>query len=220
MTPISRAALAVAVVCLACAGSGNEQSNAVLLQPGDSLYQTQAPDTFHVRFATTEGEFTAEIYRDWAPLGADRLYNLVRAGYYAGNRFFRVVPGFMVQFGIHGDPAVNAAWADQRIDDDPVLQTNQRGTLVFAMAGPNTRTTQLFINYSDNPQLDAMGFAPLGRITDGMTIVDRLYGEYGEAAPAGRGPDQRRIRAEGTEYLQRSFPELDYIESAEIVQSP
>lgn len=219
MPSITRAVLAASLVALpACAGGSDVQTSSALLQPSDSLFQAQAPDTFDVRFSTSEGEFTVRVFRDWAPLGADRFHNLVRAGYYDANRFFRVVPGFMAQFGIHGDPAVNEAWSEARIQDDPVTHSNERGTIVFATAGPNTRTTQLFINFQDNPQLDGMGFAPFGRVTDGMMIVDRLYGEYGEAAPAGRGPDQSRIKVDGNEYLERAFPELDYVQSAEIIE--
>lgn len=206
---------AIVLLLAGCAGAETE-TDGVLLQPGDSSFQAQAPDTFRVQFATSEGDFTAEIYREWAPQGADRFYNLVRAGYYDGNRFFRVIPGFMAQFGIHGEPAVNEAWAESRIPDDPVQQTNARGTIVFAMAGPDTRTTQLFINFANNEQLDGMGFAPFGRIIEGMDIVDRINGEYGEGAPRGRGPDQVRLRAEGNDYLRSSFPNLDYIESARI----
>ncbi len=141
----------------------------------------------------------------------------MKSGYFADARFFRVIPGFMAQFGIHGDPHVAAAWRDATIADDPVRQHNSRGAVSFATAGPGTRTTQLFINYGDNRQLDGMGFAPFGRVVEGMDVVDRLYGAYGEGAPRGRGPDQGRIQVEGNAYLEREFPQLDYVRVASIV---
>ncbi len=185
--------------------------------PSSAVMAARAPATFRARFETGKGAFVIEVQRDWAPLGADRFYNLVKSGYYDGVRFFRVIPGFMAQFGIHGDPQVSAAWRDARIPDDPVRQRNARGMVSFATAGPGTRTTQLFINYRDNSQLDGMGFAPFGRVAEGMDVVDRLYGGYGEGAPSGRGPDQGRIQAEGNAYLERAFPELDQVRRATIV---
>src|SRR5919108_2576705 len=156
--------------------------------PTDSAFAAPAPDSFRARFSTTKGDFVIEVHRAWAPRGADRFYNLVRSGFYNGVRFFRVMPGFMAQFGIHGDTAVTTAWRDQRIPDDPVRRTNVRGMATFATAGPGTRTTQIFINYGNNDRLDAMGFAPFGQVVEGMDVVDKLYGGYGEAAPQGRGP--------------------------------
>jgi peptidyl-prolyl cis-trans isomerase A (cyclophilin A) len=156
------------------------------------------------------------VHRAWAPHGADRFYNLVRAGYYDGVRFFRVLPGFMAQFGIHGDPVVSAAWRDQRIPDDPVRRTNVRGMVSFATAGPGTRTTQVFINFANNDRLDAMGFSPFGQVVEGMEVVDQLYADYGEGQPRGRGPDQGRMQAEGNAYLARQFPKLDTVKSARI----
>jgi peptidyl-prolyl cis-trans isomerase A (cyclophilin A) len=179
--------------------------------------QAQAPATFRARFETSEGDFVVEVHREWAPRGADRFYNLVRSGYFDGVRFFRVLQGFVAQFGIHGDPAVSALWREQRIPDDAVRQTNARGTLTFATAGPNTRTTQLFINYRNNPGLDQSGFAPFGQVVEGIEVVDRLHAGYGEGAPAGRGPDQGRIQAEGNAYLERAFPDLDYVRRAALV---
>jgi peptidyl-prolyl cis-trans isomerase A (cyclophilin A) len=154
------------------------------------------------------------VHRAWAPLGADRFYNLVRSGFYDGTRFFRVLPGFMAQFGIHGDTAVTAAWRERRIADDPVRRTNLRGMVTFATAGPGTRTTQIFINYGSNDRLDGMGFAPFGEVVQGMDVVDQLYGAYGEGAPRGRGPDQYRLNLEGERYLARQFPKLDKINKA------
>ena len=176
-----------------------------------------APDTFQVRFETTAGEFVVEARREWAPRGVDRFYNLAREGFFDGVRFFRVIVGFMAQFGISGNAEVAAAWQTTRIEDDPVSQSNTRGRVTFATAGPGTRTTQLFINYADNSRLDGMGFAPIGEVISGMDVVDALHAGYGEGAPRGRGPDQGRIQREGNAYLEREFPELDWVRSATLV---
>jgi peptidyl-prolyl cis-trans isomerase A (cyclophilin A) len=170
-----------------------------------------------VRFETTKGRFVVEVTRAWAPRGADRFFNLVRAGYYDDVAFFRVIEGFMVQFGIHGDPAVNSVWREARIPDDPVSQSNGRGMVTYAMAGPDTRTTQLFISFKDNAFLDAQGFAPFARVVEGMTVVDSLYSGYGEGAPRGMGPDQGRAQGEGNAYLRGSFPRLDFVKTARVV---
>jgi peptidyl-prolyl cis-trans isomerase A (cyclophilin A) len=177
----------------------------------------QAPATFKVNFDTSKGPFEVTVHRDWAPNGADRFYNLVKAGFYDDVRFFRVIPGFMAQFGIHGNPAVMTAWRRAPIKDDPVKQSNKRGYVVFATAGPNTRTTQLFINFGDNAGLDKQGFAPFGQVTKGMDVVDKIYDGYGEGAPRGKGPEQGRIQSEGNAYLTKEFPKLDYIKTAKIV---
>ena len=178
----------------------------------------KAPESFKARFETTKGSFTIEVTRALSPNGADRFYNLVRSGYFTDLAFFRVIPGFMCQFGIHGDPKVAAAWQKARIPDDPVKSSNVRGAITFATAGPNTRTTQLFINFGDNARLDGMGFSPFGKVTEGMDVVDKIDGEYGEGAPQGRGPSQQRIQTEGNAYLKKDFPNLDYIKSASILQ--
>ncbi|TNF32101.1 MAG: peptidylprolyl isomerase [Deltaproteobacteria bacterium] len=186
-----------------------------------SKLNEQAPDSFKVKLVTTKGDVVVEVHRDWAPRGADRFYNLVKNGYYTDIAFFRVIQTprpFMAQFGISGDPALNPIWREARIDDDPVKETNTRGRITFATAGPNTRTTQLFINYGNNSNLDGMGFAPFGEVVSGMEVVDSLYGGYGEGSPRGRGPDQGKLQAEGNPYLKASFPELDYLKSAEIAQ--
>lgn len=175
----------------------------------------RAPETYKVRFETTKGVFTLEVTRAWAPLGADRFYNLVKSGFYDGARFFRVLPGFVVQFGIPGDPALARQWRSANIADDPVKQSNTPGSITFATAGPGTRTTQVFINLANNAGLDGQGFAPFGRIVEGMDVVGQLYSGYGEGAPHGRGPDQGRVQSEGNAYLERSFPKLDYIKKAE-----
>src|SRR6185503_800810 len=184
--------------------------------PADPAFATQAPDSFRARFATTKGDFVIAVHRAWAPLGADRFYNLVRSGFYDGVRFFRVMPGFMAQFGIHGDTAVTTAWLERRIQDDPVRRTNVRGMVTFATGGPGTRTTQIFIHYGNNDRLDGMGFAPFGQVVEGMEVVDQLYGAYGEGAPSGRGPDQFRLNVEGEKYLARQFPKLDKINKATV----
>ena len=176
----------------------------------------QAPATYKVKFDTSKGVFVVEVTRAWAPKGADRFYNLVKNGFYDNVRFFRVVSGFMVQFGINGDPATMARWRTAQIGDDPVTQSNKRGTITFATAGPNTRTSQVFINFADNSNLDGMGFAPFGRVVSGMNVVDALNAEYGEGAPRGRGPDQSRLQSEGNAYLAKEFPRMDFIKKATI----
>jgi peptidyl-prolyl cis-trans isomerase A (cyclophilin A) len=177
----------------------------------------KAPETFKVQFDTTKGKFTIEVTRSLSPNGADRFYNLVRSGYFKDVAFFRVVPGFMCQFGIHGDPAVSAKWREANIGDDLVKGSNTRGTITFATAGPNTRTTQLFINFGNNTGLDGQGFSPFGKVIDGMDVVDKINGEYGDGAPYGRGPAQGRLQMEGNAYLKKDFPNLDYIKSATIL---
>ena len=178
-------------------------------------FAVQAPDSFRAKFETSAGDFVIAVQRRWAPKGADRFYNLTRSGYYDGVRFFRVISGFMVQFGIHGDPAVSAAWREQRIPDDRVNSTNGRGRVTFATAGPGTRTTQVFINFGNNDAIDDVH--PFDHLAERMDVVDRLYAGYGEGAPRGRGPDQGRIQAEGNSYLERAFPRMDYVKRARIV---
>jgi cyclophilin family peptidyl-prolyl cis-trans isomerase len=176
----------------------------------------QAPASYKVKFDTSKGPFVVQVTRDWAPQGADRFYNMVKSGFFDNTRFFRVVSGFMVQFGINGDPAVMAQWRDSPIPDDKVTQSNKRGFITFATSGPNSRTTQVFINFADNSRLDQMGFSPFGQVTTGMNVVDQLYGGYGEGAPNGRGPDQGRIQREGNAYLTRDFGNMDYVKKATI----
>ena len=178
----------------------------------------QAPATFNANFDTSKGLFVITVHRDWAPNGADRFYNLVKNGFYDDVRFFRVIDGFMAQFGIHGTPAVASAWQNASIKDDPGKQSNKRGFVTFATRGPNTRTTQLFINFGDNAGLDKQGFSPFGEVTKGMDVVDKIYNGYGEGAPRGKGPDQGRVQAEGNAYLAKDFPKLDYIKTATIAK--
>ena len=176
----------------------------------------QAPATYKARFDTTKGVFVVEVTRAWAPRGADRFYNLVKNGFYDNTRFFRVISGFMVQFGINGDPNIMARWRTAQISDDPVTQSNTKGMVTFAMAGPNTRTSQVFINFADNSRLDQSGFSPFGRVVSGMNVVEAINAEYGEGAPNGRGPNQSRIQSEGNAYLSKDFPRMDYIKKATI----
>ena len=208
--------LALAAACSAGDSPGTRANP--LASPDPNAISAAAPDSFRVAFETSKGRFVVQAHRDWAPRGVDRFYHLVRLGYFDDVRFFRVLRGFMAQFGAHGDPAVNEAWEPLRLQDDPVKESNRRGTVSFATGGPNTRTTQLFINYVDNRNLDAMGFAPIGEVVEGMAVVDSLYGDYGEGPPGGFGPDQGRITSEGNEYLAKSFPRLDYIKTARILQ--
>jgi len=178
----------------------------------------QAPATYKVRFDTSAGVFVIQVTRDWAPLGADRFYNLVKNGYYDETRFFRAISGFMVQFGISGDPALNTVWRNARLGVDPVKQGNKPMRISYAMGGtPDTRTTQVFINFRDNSaSLDKLGFASFGEVVEGQDVVNRIFTGYGEGAPRGSGPEQGRIQSEGNAYLMKSFPKLDYIKKATI----
>ena len=179
-----------------------------LLHP--STLKVTAPDEFEVTFKTTAGDFVVKVTRAWAPLGADRFYNLVKHGFFTDAAFFRVVPGFVVQFGLSPNPAVNAAWEKAAIKDDPVIQSNHTGFLTFATAGPNTRTTQLFISLGENARLDSMGFSAFGQVTTGMDVVQKIFSGYGES------PDQAQITTVGKPYLDKSFPKLDHIISATV----
>ena len=186
------------------------ERRALLLAPEHDYWGQPAPATFTVSIETTKGTFVVAMDRALAPKGVDRFYRLVQAGYYDDSRFFRVVPGFIAQFGIPGDPAVSAVWKDRAMTDDSVRATNVRGTIAFAMTGPNTRTTQVFISLVDNTRLDAQGFSPLGRVVEGMEVVDRLYGGYGETAGGGmRAGNQSRMMTEGNRHLDRDYPQLD-----------
>jgi peptidyl-prolyl cis-trans isomerase A (cyclophilin A) len=203
----------LSLVALAC----ETQREATIGLPSATDSAGRAPDVYRARFETSKGTFVVETRRVWAPRGADRFHQLVQTGFFDNTRFFRVVTGFMVQFGVHGDPAVNAAWDALRIADDSVTQSNTRGMVSFATAGPGTRTTQLFINLVDNRSLDGMGFSPFGRVVEGMEVVDSLYADYGDGPPGGFGPDQMRLAREGNDYLARQFPKLDFIRAARLV---
>jgi len=207
--------LLFAILITGLAGAPLLAGNEALMDP--STLGTQAPDNYQVKFETSAGDFLIEVTRELAPRGADRFYNLVKHGFYDDVRFFRVVPNFVVQFGLNGDPEVSKVWSQANIDDDPVKGSNTKGTITFATAGPNTRTTQVFINLRDNSRLNGMGFSPFGKVTEGMEIVEKLYAGYGDGPPSGRGPNQGRITAQGNAYLKESFPDLDYIKAATIV---
>jgi peptidyl-prolyl cis-trans isomerase A (cyclophilin A) len=178
----------------------------------DTMWPETAPDTFKVKFECTNGEFTVECTKKWAPLGVERFYQLVREGFFDNAGFFRVVPNFVVQFGLAADPQVTAKWRTKTLKDDPVVQTNAPGTLTFATSGPNSRTTQLFINLANNARLDGMGFSPFGKVIEGMDVVQKINSEYGER------PQQGMITAEGSAYLKKNFPNLDYITKATLVK--
>ncbi len=210
------------VALLAGCGEENRQQNTAavdpLLDPSAAVWQESAPDTFTVAIETTKGTFATQVVREWAPIGADRFYNLVRHGFYDDSRFYRVVSGFIVQFGLPGNPEVTPHWLDATMVDDPVEASNVRGTIAYAMTGPDTRTTQVYISLVDNTRLDEQGFTPFGRIVEGMDVVDQLYGGYGENAGGGlRRGDQSKIYAEGNAHLDRDFPELDRLINATVV---
>jgi peptidyl-prolyl cis-trans isomerase A (cyclophilin A) len=209
--------LCLGILLLAApAGADTTAGGAPVPSPKDAT--ATAPATYKVKMATTKGDFTIEVHRDWAPLGADRFYNLVKLGYYDDVAFFRVVKGFMVQLGISGNPAANRVWRTASFQDDPSgKKSNTKGMVTFATAGPDMRTTQIFINYGNNARLDSMGFAPFGKVVDGMKVVDAIEGMYGEGAPEGRGPQQERIQMGGNDYLKKDFPKLDYVKKATIV---
>ena len=209
--PLAAAALAL----IGCSSSDDtkkaeKSSAAPVIEP--------VPDVFHVKLDTSKGVIDIEVHRDWAPIGAKHFHQLVKSGFYDGVRFFRVVRGFVVQFGINGDPQTNAMWASATLPDDPVKEHNVAGTVTYAMRGPATRNTQIFINLADNRKsLDSQGFAPIGKVVDGMPVVLDLYSSYGDMPPMGQGPDPIRLQQQGNDYLDTHFPRLDFIKKA-IVQ--
>jgi peptidyl-prolyl cis-trans isomerase A (cyclophilin A) len=209
--------LAAVLMC----GAAFAQEKAAPVKPNvmdPASLKARAPETFKAKFTTTKGDFVIQVTRAWAPNGADRFYNLVRSGFFKDAAFFRVLSGFMAQFGIPADPAVARVWMQANITDDPVKASNKRGFVTFAQTSArNSRSTQLFINYGDNSRLDADRFAPFGEVVEGMDVVDKFYSGYGEGAPGGAGPDQGRLQSQGKAYLDRNFPKLDHIISATIV---
>lgn len=217
--PIWMPAHAAMVIMLAMiAGCASPPAGSALLDPRHPLWRERAPAEFRVRVETSKGPFVIAAHRAWAPTGADRFYDLVRAGFFDDSRFFRVRAGFIVQFGIAGDPAVAAVWRSETIPDDSARRSNTRGLVSYAMTGPNTRTTQLFINLADNSRLDAEGFAPIGEVIEGMDVVDRLYSGYGEDAGGGmRGGKQGPIFEGGNAYLDRAYPLLDKLIRARVI---
>ncbi len=186
--------------------------------PGEQAKQPPkpVPGLYRVRLETNKGNVVIEVHKDWAPEGAERFHRLVQQGFYDGARFFRVVRDFVVQFGIAGDPRVNARWRGLTIKDDPVRESNRHGFVTFATSGPNTRTTQVFINLNDNVRLDKLGFAPFGQVVEGMDVVDSFWKFYGDGPPKGSGPDQEQIERRGNAYLEEKFPRLDYILKARL----
>jgi peptidyl-prolyl cis-trans isomerase A (cyclophilin A) len=205
---IAAVAGAALVTGSAVAGQSAPSQTSKLSNP--AALTEKAPDTFKAKFDTSKGVFVVQVHRDWAPLGADRFYNLVKNGFFDECRFFRVVPNFMVQFGINGNPSVQAAWRGANLRDDPVKQSNKKGFITFATAGPNSRTTQVFINFKDNGGLDGQGFAPFGQVTSGMDVVEKITSQYGEM------PNQGSIQTQGNAYLNKEFPKLDYIKKATV----
>jgi len=189
-----------------------------LLNP--ALANAKAPETFKVKFTTTQGDFTVQVTRAWSPLGADRFYNLAKHHFFDGCAFFRVLTGFVAQFGLNPNPKVTQAWDSANIKDEPVKQSNLRGYLTYAKGGPNTRSTQFFINLADNPRLDPMGFPAFGQVIEGMDVVDKFYAGYGEGAPDGKGPNQGLITQKGKAYLDAGFPKLDKILTAAVEAPP
>ena len=185
-------------------------------EPAAPAKVEHAPDVFRVKFETSKGDFVIQVNKEWAPMGVDRFFELVQSKFFDGGRFYRVMPRFMVQFGINGDPKVSELWANARMKDDPVKQSNTKGKITFATSGPSSRTTEVFINYVDNARLDKQGFAPIGEVVSGMDVVEKFYSGYGDVMPRGNGPSQPRIETEGNAYLEKDFPRLDYIKKATV----
>jgi peptidyl-prolyl cis-trans isomerase A (cyclophilin A) len=211
-TQIMKAILTLALVASFCGLA--LAADEALMDP--SALNEQAPDQYNVTFKTSKGEFVIAVNRAWAPLGADRFYNMVTHGFYDQARFFRVVPNFVVQWGMPADPEVGAVWRDAPIKDEEVKESNLQRYITFAKGGPDSRTTQVFINLRDNARLDGMGFPPFGKVIEGWEIVEKLYSGYGEGGPRGRGPSQELIGKQGNVYLEADFPKLDYIESTTV----
>jgi peptidyl-prolyl cis-trans isomerase A (cyclophilin A) len=208
---LALSAVALAMPVAAHAQAAAPTPAAKLRNP--AMMTEQAPATYKARFDTSAGVFVIQVTREWAPIGADRFYNLVKNGFYDDVRFFRVLDGFMAQFGMSGNAGITAAWRTAQLKDDPVKQSNKRGFVTFAKTSePNSRTTQVFINFVDNAQLDAQGFAPFGQVTEGMDVVDKLYSGYGRS----NVPDQARITKEGNAYLMKNYPRLDYVKKATV----
>ena len=204
----------VALVLAGCSSSGTKSSGEAPRKPE----RVKPPETYRVRFDTTQGPFVVEVQREWAPRGADRFFELVQGRFYDGARLFRVRPKFVAQFGISADPKSNELWRQLRLADDPVKQSNLRGFVSYATDGPNTRTTQVFINLADNKRLDARGFSPFGKVVEGLDAVDRFY-SYGEVQSlGGAGPDTAKMESLGDDYIQRSFPRMDQIKTARVIE--
>jgi peptidyl-prolyl cis-trans isomerase A (cyclophilin A) len=205
-------AVAVAVTLAGCSSSDTPKQAEAPKAPPKS---EKAPDVFNAVLDTSRGKVVIEFHRDWAPIGVDHVFALLQTGFYDGIRFFRVTRAY-VQFGINGTPDTNALWSSATLPDDPVKKSNVKGMVSFAHRGANTRTTQLFFNMKDNKDLDKSGFAPLGKVVEGMDVVEHFYSAYGEMAPRGQGPDPSRIETQGNVYLDAKFPRLDFIKKATI----
>ena len=217
----ARSAITLALLALvvACGGGSDADSSETvtrspLLRP--NRYTETAPEVYRVHLETTAGDVVIRVHRSWAPLGADRFYNLAKGGFYTDTRVYRVVEGFMAQFGQNGDPYVNQAWKTEYLVDDPVVESNTRGRIAFAKGGRHSRTTEVFISYKDNSSLDAQEFAPFGEVIEGMEAVDAFYSEYGDGPPRGDGPYQAMVEARGNAYLDADFPELTRILSVTV----
>ncbi|MBM3812045.1 MAG: peptidylprolyl isomerase [Acidimicrobiia bacterium] len=195
-----------------CAGEKTVEKKAAPPPP------EKPPENYKVRFETSKGNFTIEVHREWAPHGADHFFELVQAKFYDGVRFHRVVRRFVCQFGINGNPKLQQLWGSAQIPDDPLKEKNRKGTISYAKLGPNSRTTQVFINLADNAMLDSTGFAPFGKVVEGMDVVEKLYFAYGEVAPRGGGPDPTQIELQGNVYLDRTYPRLDAIQTATVLK--
>jgi len=220
--PVALLSGMASAILMGCGGDAAEEGEAPpsnpLLQPRS--FAETAPESFVVRLETTKGTVRIQVTREWSPQGADRVYNLVKAGYYDGVTFHRVIDGFMAEFGIHGDPWVNAAWRQATMQDEPLRKPNLRGTVSFSKSEPNTRTVQLFINTDDNRSLDGQGFSPVGEVLEGIEVVESLYSGYGESPTrGGEGVYQAMAIARGDEYLDEEFPLLDRIERA-VLENP
>jgi peptidyl-prolyl cis-trans isomerase A (cyclophilin A) len=210
-------AAAAAALCLIVYGCGTAEP-----PKKEAVKKTEdrAPEVYRVNFDTSKGPFTVEVTRAWAPRGADHFYDLVKTGFYDNARFYRVVRNYVVQFGIAADPSANRLWGATAIPDDPVKETNAKGTVTYAMRGPGSRTTQVFVNLKDNKALDKDGFAPFGKVVSGMDVVESVYGFYGDMAPRGSGPDPKLIETQGNSYLESKFPRLDFIKKATVTAAP
>ena len=194
------------------------QDKSPLQDPKSPSVTLTAPAEFKAKLETSKGDIVVKVVREWSPKGADRFFSLVKNGYYDECRFYRVLPKYVAQVGIHGDPKIAQKWREAPIDDDPVKQKNTRGRVTFAKGGPNSRTTNIFINLRDSTSLDSQGFAPFGEVLEGMDIADQLHSGYGDGAPKGRGPSQKRIYEEGNAWLQKDFKDLDFIKTAKVVE--
>jgi peptidyl-prolyl cis-trans isomerase A (cyclophilin A) len=203
-------AIALGTLAMPVAAEAQAAATAAKLKTPAALNE-KAPASYKAKFDTSAGAFVVQVHRDWAPLGADRFYNLVKNGFFNDARFFRVIDNFMVQFGINGNAEIQQAWLNTQLKDDPVKESNKTGYITFATAGPNTRTTQVFINFKDNAPLDRQGFAPFGEVTSGMDVVNKLYSGYGEKPNAGNA-----YLMKGNVYVTKDFPKLDYIKKATI----